>query len=112
MQPPAALKGITSLFAALFPAWVMANTNNHQMPELHPGQDVGFGLSYESAWQTIPKTDEIQYGIPLIIQITEQNDKVYFDISTSRFDDIVVRVPLEELLEQPNRVGPPPEKPQ
>ena len=72
--------------------------------EIRPNQDPGIeGVTYHSLWASLPVTEKVQYGTPLLIQVTAQDEKIYFDIGTSEFDDIVVRVPLEELLSMPNR---------
>lgn len=94
-------------FAAV-PLQTQAQADQHIVVlEIQPGQTMNpEGIDYHSLWNSLPEDQKVQYGAPLLIQVIRNNEKIYLDVSTSRFDDIVVRVPLDELLAQPNRIGP------
>lgn len=80
-----------------------ASASQDQAETLRPGGKSSFGLSYEQAILFIPEADQIEYGTPLIVKAGSSENGYHIDIGTSAFDDIVVRVPVEELAVLPNR---------
>jgi hypothetical protein len=59
-------------------------------------------ISYNRSLQIIEKERPIKYGEQIDVLINTKEGTV--DIFN--LDDIVIRVPLDEILSQPNRVGP------
>ncbi len=69
---------------------------------LSPNLTEAAGISYSRILEILNKQRYVRYGEPIAIEINKNLGTV--DISD--FSDLIVRVPLEEALVQPNRTEP------
>lgn len=79
-----------------------AQDSENQVHEINPVDNNIGGITYEKSLQIIEKERTVQYGEPIGILIHKNEGCV--DIFS--LDSIVIRVPLDKLLSQPNRTGP------
>lgn len=69
---------------------------------LSPEVPIAGGISYDRLFVLISKERVIEYGEPVSIEVNEKQGTVDF----SSFDDVVIRIPIEDALVQPNRIEP------
>lgn len=79
-----------------------AQESDIQIRKMDPKNNCVDGITYDHSLRILERERQVKYGEPLGIVINKKDGSV----NIFSFDDIVIRVSLDELLSQPNRTGP------